>query len=216
MVSDRPESWPITSHAVLASGVVSSFVEDRVRTPSGEVMTRQYIDHPGAVGIIALNEADEVAVVDQYRHPVAHRLIEPPAGLLDIDGEDHLAAAERELAEEAELAAGDWRVLVDAFTTPGACQETLRIYLARDLRPAPRPEGFVADGEEAHMSITWVKRSDLVDAIFAGRLQNPTMVMGVLALQAALLGDGLNALRAADADWPARRVLAERTRSLGD
>ena len=97
-------------------------------------MEREYLQHPGAVGIIALDDADRVALVRQYRHAVRHRLIEPPAGLLDVDGEDPLLAAQRELAEEVGLAAETWHVLVDLFTTPGMLAE----------RPAdlsrPRPE----------------------------------------------------------------------------
>ncbi|NYK32443.1 NUDIX domain-containing protein, partial [Salmonella enterica subsp. enterica serovar Typhimurium] len=90
-------------------------------------INRQYMSHPGAVGIIALDDQDRVAVVRQYRHPVRMVLVEPPAGLLDVEGEDFLAAAQRELAEEAMLSADDWRVLVDIVTTPGGCQESLRI-----------------------------------------------------------------------------------------
>jgi len=86
-------------------------------------------------------ERDTIAVVHQYRHPVRYELVEIPAGLLDMDGEDHVTAARRELAEEAELAAGRWNVLVDITTTPGACEESLRIYLARDPRNASRPDG---------------------------------------------------------------------------
>jgi ADP-ribose pyrophosphatase len=201
---DRPERWPVSAHQVLAVGRVSDFVDDTVTTPSGEVMHRQYTSHPGAVGIVAWNDDDQVAVVRQYRHPVGFVLIEPPAGLLDHDDEVFLEAAQRELAEEAGLAAADWRVLVDIFTTPGANEESLRVYLARDLRPAPTPEGFQPEGEEVDMEACWAQRSDLIDAIYAGRLQNPTMVSGLLALEAARLGDRLDALRPADAEWPAR------------
>ena len=97
-------------------------------------------------------------------------------------------------------------MLVDTFTSPGANEESLRIYLARDLEPAPVPSGFVADHEEADMDACWARRADLVDQVLAGRLQNPTMVAGLLALETARLAGRLDELRTGDAPWPAREV----------
>lgn len=198
--------WPVTDREVLGTGRVSSFVEETISTPSGEEIVRQYVTHPGAVAIVAWREdTDDIAVLRQYRHPVGMELVEIPAGLLDVDGEDYLLAAQRELAEEVELAADRWHVLVDIFTTPGACEESLRMYLARDVRPASRPDGFVLEGEEAHMTWEWVPRQDVVDAILAGRAQSPSLVSGVLALEAARLAGRLDSLRPADAEWPTRQ-----------
>jgi ADP-ribose pyrophosphatase len=137
---------------------------------------------------------------------VGFQLTEPPAGLLDADGETWLSAVQRELAEEAGLSAVRWQVLVDLFTTPGANQESLRIYLARELAEVAAPDGFVADHEEADMEVCWAARADLVDAVLAGTLQNPTMVAGILALEVARLSGRLDNLRGADAEWPARSV----------
>lgn len=201
---DKPEHWTTTSRRLLGTGAVSSFVEDEIVTPSGEPIVRQYLTHPGAVAIVAWNEADEIAVVDQYRQPVRHRLVEIPAGLLDHEGEDFLGAAARELAEEAQLAADDWRVLVDIYTSPGASEEGLRIYLARDLRSAPMPDGFVVEGEEAHMHAYWLPRETLLAGIYAGEFGSPSLVSGVLALEGARLAGRLDALRPADAPWPSR------------
>ncbi|WP_353081146.1 NUDIX hydrolase [Tessaracoccus lapidicaptus] len=206
MVTDEPMSWPVRSRTVLGEGRVSAFVDEEIETPSGDLITRQYLTHPGAVAVVAWDEeADRIAVLRQYRHPVRMELVEIPAGLLDLDGESWVTAAQRELAEEAELAADRWDVLVDMCTTPGACEESLRIFLARDLRPASRPDGFVLEGEEAHMSWDWVDRDELVGAILDGRCQSPTLVAGVLALETSRLAGRLQGLRSPDADWPIRR-----------
>ncbi|GAA4888861.1 NUDIX hydrolase [Tessaracoccus lubricantis] len=202
---DEPMKWPVRGREVLASGKVTSFVEEQVDTPSGELITRQFITHPGAVAVVAWQEAtDQIAVLRQYRHPVGLELVEIPAGLLDVEGEDFVLSAQRELAEEVELAADRWDVLVDILTTPGSSAESLRIYLAREVRPAPRPDGFVLAGEEAHMTWAWVSRQDLVDQILAGRCQSPSLVAGVLALETARLSGRLAGLRPADAPWPVR------------
>ncbi len=205
-VADTPMVWPVAGHVVLGHGQVSDFVNDTVVTPDGGRMERQYTLHPGAVGVIAWDADDRIAVVRQYRHPVGFQLTEPPAGLLDADGESWLTAVQRELAEEAGLSADRWQILVDLFTTPGANQESLRIYLARGLTGTAAPDGFVADHEEADMEVCWAARADLVDAVLAGQLQNPTMVAGVLALEVARLSGRLDDLRSPEAPWPARAV----------
>lgn len=205
MRTDEPMSWPVRSRTVLGEGRISAFVDEELTTPSGHVITRQYLTHPGAVAVVAWREdRDDIAVLRQYRHPVRMELVEIPAGLLDLDGEEWVVAAQRELAEEAELQAARWDTLVDMCTTPGACEESLRIFLARDLSPAQRPDGFVLEGEEAHMTWDWVPRADLVDAVLAGQCQSPTLVAGVLALEVARAAGRLEGLRPPDAPWPIR------------
>jgi ADP-ribose pyrophosphatase len=201
--------WPAREVARM-EGQISAYVSEEITTPSGELIRREWLHHPGAVAIIALDGDGRIAVVDQYRHPCGYTLIEPPAGLMDAAGEDALAAAQRELAEEALLQAGDWRVLADIFTTSGSSEEAIRIYLARDLSPTSRPEGFVLEGEEAEMGLGWADLAETVEGILAGRLQCPTLVAGALALWAAR--DRLDDLRPADAPWPARAVKLARDR----
>jgi ADP-ribose pyrophosphatase len=202
-LADQPASWPVVARTELAGGAVTTYLEDTVTAPDGHPMTRQYLRHPGAVGVIALDEQDRVVLVRQYRHPVRHKLVEPPAGLLDVDGEDYLVGAQRELAEEVGLAASEWHVLVDFFTSPGMATESLRVYLARGLSPVDAPEGFVRHGEEADMDTVRAPLADVVDALLAGRLHNPVLTAGALAAWAAQQR-GWAGLRPADAPWPAR------------
>jgi 8-oxo-dGTP pyrophosphatase MutT (NUDIX family) len=206
-LADLPITWPTVSSTVLAAGKIGTFVAEEVQAPGGEVLNREYLRHPGAVGVIALDEEDRVALVRQYRHPVRHRLIEPPAGLLDVSGEDPLAAVQRELAEEVHLAADRWNVLVDVLSTPGIVAETVRIYLARDLHRVGPPDGFARTGEEAEMDTVWASLDDLVDAVLAGDLHNPSLVHGVLAAVVARNRDRFAGLRPPDAAWPVREVL---------
>lgn len=204
-VRDLHVSWEVVERRLLAEGRVSSYVSETVLTPAGERMERQFLSHPGAVGIVAWDEGtDEIVVVRQYRHPVGMELVEIPAGLLDAEGETWQASAARELAEEAGLGAERWQVLVDVCTTPGASAETLRIFLARGLSAAGAPAGFVAEGEEAEMRVQRVKRAELVAAILDGRCQSPSLVAGVLALDSALNAGRVNQLRDAEAPWPVR------------
>lgn len=203
---DVPEAWETRSRQVKATGRVQNFVEDEIVVPAGGTITRQWVTHLGAVAVMAMDDRGRIAVVHQYRHPVGYRLVEPPAGLLDKDGELAVDAARRELAEEAQLAADRWDTLVDVFTSPGGMQESIRIFLARDLHPASRPDGFVVEGEEIDMGRYWVDLDELVEAVYQGEVQSPTLVYGVMALKLAIEQDRLDKLRPADAPWPAREA----------
>ncbi|MEO7587561.1 MAG: NUDIX hydrolase [Arachnia sp.] len=204
-IADKPLRWHVQHRDVLGRGAISSFVDDRVETPSGDTVQRQYLTHPGAVAVVAWDEeADTIACLHQYRHPVGMELVEVPAGLLDADDEAWVDAARRELAEEVELAADRWQVLVDICPTAGACQESQRIYLARGLSHTERPHGFELEGEEAEMSWEWLERASLLEAVLEGRCQSQALVTGMLALETARLGGRLDGLRPSDADWPIR------------
>lgn len=170
---------------------------------AGEVVDRDVVVHPGAVGVVALDDDGAMLLVRQYRHCAGRRLWEPPAGLLDEPGEPALATARRELAEEAQMRADEWHVLLDAFTSPGMSDEALRIFLARGLHPVPDADRFQGEHEEADLEVAFAALDDVVEAALAGRLHNPIVVMGSLA--AARRRDaGWTGLRAADAPWPER------------
>ncbi|MBB4894887.1 ADP-ribose pyrophosphatase [Streptomyces olivoverticillatus] len=202
-IKDTAEEWRITASETPFTGNKTSVRTDTVVMPDGSAVTRDYQVHPGSVAVLALDDQDRVLVVNQYRHPVRQKLWEIPAGLLDVPGENPLHAAQRELYEEAHVKAEDWRVLTDVYTTPGGCDEAVRVFLARGISDV-EGERFEVSEEEADMEIARIPLTDLVRGILAGELHNNCLVVGVLSLTAALAGDGLDALRPAEAPWPAR------------
>ncbi|MFK4148285.1 NUDIX domain-containing protein [Streptomyces sp. NPDC004065] len=202
-IKDIPEEWEIRATATPFTGNKTSVRTDDVVMPDGSVARRDYQVHPGSVAVLALDAEDRVLLVRQYRHPVRQRLWEIPAGLLDVPGENPLHAAQRELYEEAHVKAEDWRVLTDVYTSPGGCDEAVRIFLARELSEA-EGERFAAEHEETDMELARVPVEELVRGVLAGELHNNCLVVGVLSLLAARQGDGLDALRPAGAPWPAR------------
>ncbi|GAA4782549.1 NUDIX hydrolase [Streptomyces ziwulingensis] len=202
-IEDTPEEWEIRSTEIPFRGKKTAVRTDEVVMPDGTAVTRDYQVHPGSVAVVALDDAGRVLVLRQYRHPVRHKLWEVPAGLLDVPGENPLHAAQRELYEEAHVKAEDWRVLTDVYTTPGGCDEAVRIFLARELSEA-EGERFQVEDEEADMELARVPVAELLRGVLAGELHNNCLVVGVLSLVAARSGDGLDALRPALAPWPAR------------
>ncbi|MDI9833934.1 NUDIX hydrolase [Streptomyces sp. KAU_LT] len=202
-IKDTPEEWEVRATETPFVGNKTSVRTDDVVMPDGSVVRRDYQVHPGSVAVLALDDDDRVLLIKQYRHPVRHKLWEIPAGLLDVPGENPLHAAQRELYEEAHVKAEDWRVLTDVYTTPGGCDEAVRIFLARQLSEV-EGERFEVEDEEADMEHARVPVDDLVRRVLAGDVHNNCLVVGVLSLAAARGGDGLDALRPAEAPWPAR------------
>ncbi|MEV7289921.1 NUDIX hydrolase [Streptomyces sp. NPDC093252] len=203
-IKDTPEEWEVRATATPFVGNKTSVRTDDVVMPDGTVVRRDYQVHPGSVAVLALDEADRVVVLRQYRHPVRQKLWEIPAGLLDVPGENPLHAAQRELYEEAHVKAEDWRVLTDLYTTAGGCDEAVRIFLARGLSEV-QGERFAAEDEELDLELSRVPVTALVRGVLAGELHNNCLVTGVMSLVAARgSAEGLEGLRPAQSPWPAR------------
>jgi len=182
-------------------GNVVSVRTDEVRMSDGTVATREVVEHPGAVGVVALDEQDRVVLINQYRHPIRRYLDELPAGLLDVPGEPALDAARRELFEEAGLAASDWRVLIDLYTSPGMTDEAIRVFLARGLSDVA--ERFAPEHEEITLTVSRVPLDEAVRRALAGEITNAAAVAGVCAA-ALSRANGWRDLRPAGAPWSAR------------
>ena len=164
--------------------------------PGGKTVTREIVEHYGAVAIVAMDDEGRIPMVHQYRHPFGRRLWELPAGLLDVNGEaPHLTAA-RELREEAGLEAQTWQVLVDLDSTPGFSDESVRVYLATALTQVDRPE---AHDEEADMTLQWYPIEKAVSRVFSGEIVNALAVAGILAAYA--VRNGLAQPRPVDTPW---------------
>jgi 8-oxo-dGDP phosphatase len=200
-LADLDAPRPVLDRRDTHRGLVWDVVRDTVDLGQAGTVTREYVRHPGAVCVLALDDRDRVLLLRQYRHPVRMELWELPAGLMDFDGEPPLTAARRELAEEADLRADRWQVLLDWFNSPGGSDEAIRCYLARGLSEVPEAERFHRTAEEADMSIQWIPLDEAYAAVLEGRMHNPAAVIGVLAGVAAR-DRGWTGLRPADEPWP--------------
>ena len=202
-VADEQTAPRVRSSETVHHGMVWDVRRDEIELADGQTVTREVIDHPGAVGVVVLDDHDRVLLLRQYRHPVRSYLWEPPAGLLDVAGEDPLLAVQRELAEEADLIADEWHVLVDYYNSPGGSTEAFRCYLARGLHDVPEAERHEREHEERGMVPAWVPLAEARDLVLAGQLHNPATVCGILAAAAAR-DAGWDSLRPADTPWPER------------
>ncbi len=200
LLADDPFAPEVVSSETAFEGKIWNIRRDVFRYNEAEI-TREYVDHPGAVAVFAMDDDERVLLIKQYRHPVRHREWEIPAGLLDVAGEDPLHAAKRELAEEADFEADRWNVLGEFYTSPGGSDEAIRIYLARSL--SAKDHAFDRFDEEADIEVRWVALDELVDAVLTHRVQNPSLT--IAALTAHISRErGWASLGPADAPWVAR------------
>jgi ADP-ribose pyrophosphatase len=191
-VADSDESWPVAaSEDLYRSALPFALRADRVRhpdSPDEEPFTRIVLEHPGAVVILAVDDDERVFCLRQYRHPVGMRMLELPAGLLDVEAEEPQKAAERELLEEAGLEAERWTPLGSAYSSPGITTEQIHYFLARGVREAHRGD-FEPAHEEADMETLWVPYAELLAACLDGRVRDAPVLVAVLgAQQRGLLG----------------------------
>jgi 8-oxo-dGTP pyrophosphatase MutT (NUDIX family) len=180
---DEPESWPVVASEDLhRDDWVMALRADTLQRPGHpeDSFRRLVLETPGAVMVLAVDDEERVVVLRQYRHPVRARLVEIPAGLLDVPGEDPVLAAQRELREEAALRAEHWDHLVTVYPSPGISDEKQVIYLATGLADADRGD-FELEHEEAEMTVERVPVDDLLDAVLDGRLHDAPLVTAVLA-----------------------------------
>jgi ADP-ribose pyrophosphatase len=141
------------------NGRIASVRIDRFRHEDGEEVEREVVGHPGAVAVVA-HDGERIWLVRQPREPVGRDLLELPAGKLDEEGEDALATAKRELAEEIGKSAKTWTHLTTFWSSPGFSDEQIWIYLATDLYD---DEAEVQENER--IEVVAVRLTELDDVI---------------------------------------------------
>jgi len=186
----------VLAHTERYAGPIFSVYTDQVTMSDGRTAERDLVINLGAVGVVALDDLGRVVLIRQYRHPVRQRLWEVPAGLRDVHGEALAVTAARELAEEADLVAARFDLLVDLYTSPGFSAETIRLFLARDLSPVPHADRHERTDEEADLEIAWFDLDEAVAMVLRGEITNAATVGGLLAAARAR-DDGWATLRPA-------------------
>jgi 8-oxo-dGDP phosphatase len=181
-LADRPMSWPVvSSHDLHRDDWVVALREDRITRPGhSEEFSRISLEHPGAVVVLAVDDDERVMCLRQYRHTSGHEFVELPAGLRDAGDEPAVETARRELREEVELEAADWRLLLSTFSSAGITDEVHEIFLARGLTHATRGD-FEMEHEEAEMERFWVPMAELLEAVLEGRVRQGPLAQAVLA-----------------------------------
>ena len=172
-------------------GSYLTFRIDTVERTDGSRAEREVVGHPGAVAILAIDEADRVLMVRQYRAPAGRILLEIPAGTLDVDGggpiEDPDLAAPRELEEETGYRAGSLRLLASFWTAPGFATELMHLYLATDLRPAD--DARLGPDEDERLELERVTLGDAIVAVERGEIADAKSILALLWLDRLRRGD---------------------------
>lgn len=163
------------------TGHIFSVVSELVAMPGGGSAWRDITHHIGSVAVVALDDEGRVTLIRQYRHPLRRQLWELPAGLADVAGESGLGTAQRELAEEADLTAARWDLLLDLHLSPGYSDELIRIFLARELSPVAEADRHTREDEEAEMTVHQFPLDEAVGMALRGEISNAATVSGLLA-----------------------------------
>lgn len=147
---------------------------ETVELPDGTTATREIVSHGGGVGVIAIDENNEVLMVSQYRIAARETVLEIPAGKLE-KGEDPAECGKRELAEETGYEASELTYLGAYYATPGYCEEKLYLYLARGLK-------FVGqnldDGE--FLNVQRYKLDDLYNMVMENKIKDAKTAVAIL------------------------------------
>lgn len=179
MPKDLPTEHEVLSSSTVYEGMIWNIQSETFEFDS-QILTREFVDHPGAVAVLLLNEKQELLMIRQYRHPVRAYLWEIPAGLTDVPGESRLETAKRELREETGYEASDWEHLIDFYTTPGGNNEMISIFLAGSPRFAT--EEYVQEGEEVSLLVEWVPIREALNSVLKSEVKSPSAAVGILAL----------------------------------
>lgn len=167
------------------SGSLISVAIGTFEAPDGSTFQRDIVHHPGAVSVVPVTEKGTVLLVRQYRAAIDAELLEIPAGKRDVEDEEPLACATRELAEEVGMRAGRLDQLAEFYNSPGFCDERAFVFLATELSPVASSAHSV---EERHMTVEEVALDDVPALIADGRLTDAKSIIGLCLARERLSG----------------------------
>jgi ADP-ribose pyrophosphatase len=157
------------------SGRAVDFCVDQVRLPNGKKAFREYMDHPGAVGVVPFVDADTIVLVRQYRHPVREVTLEIPAGKMD-QGEGRLSCARRELQEETGYCGGVISPLLTYWPTPAFANEVLHLFTARKIK-----SGHSRLDDDEFLDVVTMSFHGALDLVFNGKIKDSKTIIALLA-----------------------------------
>ena len=176
----RDGAFDVTRSQVTHEGMLTTLRVDTLRMPDGDTADREIAHRPDAVAMVPVTDAGEVILVRQYRHAVGGYMLEVPAGLLDVDGEDSEDAARRELAEEIGMRADALERALTFHNSSGWTDESTIVYVATGLHDVPRPQDFTAEAEEADMDVVTLPLTEAIAAVQRGEITDAKTVIGLL------------------------------------
>jgi 8-oxo-dGTP pyrophosphatase MutT (NUDIX family)/glyoxylase-like metal-dependent hydrolase (beta-lactamase superfamily II) len=170
----------------LFRGRIISLTQEWVRLPNGHETELEIIHHPGGAAVVALDQANQVCLLRQYRYATGGWLWELPAGKID-DGEPPAQTARRELEEEAGREAADWRELGFMHSSPGIFTEVVYLYLARHLTPVA-----LGHEQEEVIEVHWLPLNQALEWCRDGTISDAKTLIGLFRAQALLAGASEN------------------------
>jgi ADP-ribose pyrophosphatase len=157
---------PLRAERVFEGSLIRVDVE---RWPAGQ---REVVRHPGACAVVAFTTEGEVVLVRQFREAVRQELLEVPAGIFDVEGEDAATCAGRELLEETGFHAVNVRHLATIYTSPGFADERIELFRA-DAEPA-------GDGGEESVEVVTMPLGRALEAVRRGDILDAKTVVALL------------------------------------
>jgi ADP-ribose pyrophosphatase len=170
--------------SLVYQGLFLKLRRDAARLPDGSVHEREWVVHPGASAVVALDDQERVLIERQFRYPMGRVYLEIPAGKIDA-GETPLQTMRRELVEETGYQAAQWAPLTQIHPAIGFSNEIIHLFLARDLT---RVDAGASPDHGELIEIEWVPLGWLVDELRAGRLPDVKTQIGVMHLQQMVQG----------------------------
>jgi ADP-ribose pyrophosphatase len=180
-MTDKPKFETCSDSRVAFSGVFLKIHQDTVALPDGGSAIREYIQHPGAVAVLALLPNGKLLLEQQFRYALKREFIEIPAGKID-PGEDPLTTAQRELQEETGYRAANWRHLGTGHACIGYADEKIEYFLATDLTAG---ENHLDEGE--YIELLEMTPDETFANVLNGNITDSKSITGLFWLRELIL-----------------------------